>query len=258
MHGHAKRVLLLLCVALAFSFVTSTGLAQIRNVPNTTQAVPMPLKALRVSAVEGQFIYGGTPVRGTVELNQPPGPNGVRVTLESSNPQLAGVPSGVTVTGGVSSAETGPLYTATFPINTRPVQADTTVIIRARVGAQALQTNLRIVRPGVKSASLDPPKICNGDNRGTVRYFLTGPAPPGFTVNASANVTVEGGGGSVGSTSESDTVPSGNTSGSLRIRLPPCQAHNPGQLCSITGFVNPTPLGTSTTHFGGHCGHPPD
>jgi hypothetical protein len=251
MHGHAKRILLLMCVAaLASLSPSSTGLAQIRrNIPNTTQAVPLPLKALRVSAVEGTYTYGGNPVRGIVELNQPPGPSGVTVTLESSDPQLAGVPPSVTVTGGVTSAETGPMYTAAFPINTRPVQEDTTVIIRARVGAQTLQANLRIRRPVIKGASLNPPNICPGDGR--VSYTITGPAPSGLKV--SANVSGSNGGDGSGG----ETVPTGKTSGSFRIDLSRCNLHNPGQRCSLHGWVRVEGAGTNV-NIGGSCGHPPD
>jgi len=219
----------------------------------TTQALPRPLKALRISALEDQVIYGGNRVVGTVELNQPPGQNGVTVALESSDPQLAGVPPRVTVTGGVTSAETGPMYTARFDITTRPVQENTTVIIRARAGVQALETNLRIRRPAMKSASLDPPNICGGGNKGKVKYTLTGPAPSGLKVSASVSGEISG--------STSETVPTGNSAGSMRMELSRCNKHNPGERCSIHGNARVVPSGTSSSSsvsIGGSCGHPPD
>ncbi|HEY7616029.1 MAG TPA: hypothetical protein VH744_04440 [Terriglobales bacterium] len=225
----------------------------------TTQALPMPLKALRVSALEGQIIYGGNRVVGIVELNQPPGPNGVTVALESSDPQLAGVPSHVTVTGGMTSAVTGPMYTAGFDIATRPVAQGTTVIIRARAGVQTLEANLRIRTPGMKSASLNSPNICDGGNKGTLSYTLTGPAPSGLKVSAHGYVRAPN--GVSNSFNESETATQGNSTGTMRIALPRCPAHNPGQYCSINGFANAYgegPSSGSSATFGGSCGHPPD
>jgi hypothetical protein len=218
----------------------------------TTQAVPFLLKALQVNPTG---VAGGNRVLGTVELVQAPGPNGVTVTLESSNPQLAGVPPRVTITHGTASAETGPMVKATFPIDTQPVQEATTVIIRARAGVQTLQANLRIKRPGMKSARLLPPSICDGNNKGTVEYTLTGPAPSGLKV--SAHVYVKAPNGNAGSTDKSETVAKGNSTGSMRIELPRCQAHNPGQSCSISGNARVQGTGNSVM-IGGGCGHPPD
>jgi hypothetical protein len=225
----------------------------------TTQPLPMPLKALRVSALEGQAIYGGNRVVGIVELNQPPGPNGVTVALESSDPQLAGVPSHVTVTGGVTSAETGPMYTARFDIATRPVQQTTTVIIRARAGVQTLEANLRIRKPVMKSSSLNSPSICDGSNKGTLSYTLSGPAPAGVRVGAHGSIRAPNGANN--SFNASETVGTGNSTGSMRIELPRCQAHNPGQRCSISGFASAFVEGASSESsapFFGGCGHPPD
>jgi len=214
----------------------------------TTQAIPLPLKALQVNP---SSVAGGNRVQGTVELVQAPGPNGVTVTLESSNPQLAGVPPRVTITHGVTSAETGPMYKATFPIDTRPVQEAKTVTIKARAGAHTLQANLRIKRPDIKSASFDSPNICDGNNKGTVRYTLTGPAPSGLKVSASVSGEISG--------STSETVPTGNSAGSMRMELSRCNKHNPGERCSIHGnarVVNSN-FG-SNVQIGGGCGHPPD
>ncbi len=212
----------------------------------TTQAVPLLLKALQVSPTG---VAGGNRVQGTVELVQAPGPNGVTVTLESSNPQLAGVPPRVTITHGVTSAETGPMYKATFPIDTHPVQEATTVTIKARAGVHTLQANLRIKRPGMKSASFEPPYICDGSKKATVKYTLTGPAPSGVKVAAHVS-----GGSSSGSTSE--TVPTGNSAGSMRMELSRCQKHNPGERCQMYGSVNVQ--GEAGVSIGGSCGHPPD
>jgi len=212
----------------------------------TTQAVPFLLKALQVNPTG---VAGGNRVLGTVELVQAPGPNGVTVTLESSNPQLAGVPPRVTITHGVTSAETGPMVKATFPIETHPVQETQIVTIKAHVGVQTLQANLYIKRPGMKYASLVPPSICGGGNKGTVKYTLTGPAPSGLKVSASVSGEISG--------STSETVPTGNSAGSMRMELSRCNKHNPGERCYMYGSV--TGQGElAAVSIGGSCGHPPD
>jgi hypothetical protein len=224
----------------------------------TTQAVPHPLKSLRFDPV----VAGGNRLQGHVELVQPPGPNGVEVTLESSDPQLAAVPAQVTVTDGVTSAETGPMYMASFPIDTRSVPEAKSVTIKARAGLQILQTNLRITPPKVKSAYLNPPSICNGSNKAKLTYTLTGPAPSGLKVSGSVSVHLPSGmSGSAGSVNKSETVPAGKTDGSMRIRLPRCLAHKPNERCSISGSARVVPSGTSASSsvsFGSSCGHPPD
>jgi hypothetical protein len=218
----------------------------------TTQAVPFLLKALQVNPTG---VAGGNRVLGTVELVQAPGPNGVTVTLESSNPQLAGVPPRVTITHGVTSAETGPMVKATFPIDTQPVQEATTVIIRARAGVQTLQANLRIKRPGMKSARLLPPSICDGNNKGTVEYTLTGPAPSGLKVSADVSGEISG--------STSETVPTGNSAGSMRMELSWCNKPGPMDHCSGQGFArvvsgnSGNTSGLSSVTILGRC-HPPD
>jgi hypothetical protein len=221
----------------------------------TTQSVPHPLKSLRFDP----FVAGGNRVQGHVELVQPPGPNGVKVTLESSDPQLAAVPAQVTVTGGVTSAETGPMYMASFPIDTRPVPEANSVTIKARAGAQTLEANLRIIPPKVKSASLHPPSICDGHNKAKLTYTLTGPAPSGLKVSAKVNVSYsDTGGSSSGSANKSETVPTGKTGGSMRIAPPRCHAHNPGQRCQISGSASISGSGSGVSTSVGSCGHPPD
>ena len=214
------------------------------NVP--TQAVPLLLKALRVNPND---VAGGNRADGVVELSQAPDANGVTVTLESSNPQLAGVPPQITITHGTTSAETGPMFMATFPIDTQAVNQDTTVTIKAHVGVQTLQANLRIRRPGLKEAHFWSPTICDGDNKGTVHYILTGPAPSGLRVSAHSNVIVGGG------RDADENVPVGKSEGTLQIGLALCRADKPGGQCSITGSARVE--GATSASFFGSCVRPP-
>ena len=223
-----------------------------------TTALPHPLKDLRVSPYSPAGMPGGSTVSGTVELHQAPGPGGVTVALESSDPEVAEVPSQVTVTGGATSAETGPMYIARFDITTRAVRENKSVTIRARVGVQTLEAILRFRAPRLTGAHLELPyhgKGYNecGDEKATVTFSLDGPAPSGgVEVRVRIYLYQPGGEG------ETKTIPSGNRSGSVRVATPWCnpQAHPNG--CDVKVMVNildpiaPGPSGFSA-QTGGSC-----
>jgi hypothetical protein len=179
-------------------------------------AVPMPLKALRASPT-GAFA-GGNVASGTIELHQAPPPGGLTVTLASSRPDIVTVPAQVTVTHGTASAETGPVYIASFDIMTRPVSVFTTVTVTARYGAQSLQTPLQLHGPRPKSVQLDLPDVCDGDNNATVRFELDGPAPPGGR-RVMVVVSISG---QYQSSSEIVTVPPGDHSENVPLDAPKC------------------------------------
>lgn len=201
--------------------------------PAVSQAVNLPLTALQVNP---NTVVGGNHVQGTVELAQAPGPNGVTVTLESSNPQLAGVPPSITITHGTTSAETGPTVKATFPIHTQPVQEATTVMITARAGVQTLQANLGLRRPTIRGASLSSANIvCDGNHKVTVTYSLTGPAPSGLKVRAETFMTAPNLTASARYYA-SETVPTGNSSGTMRIEIGFCHPEWSGG-CWVRGSV---------------------
>ena len=220
--------------------------------PSTTTQAAHPLKSLRVIPTPGAT--GGNRWQGTVELVQAPGPNGLTVTLESGNTQLAQLPPSVTITYGATSAETGPVFKATFPIDTHAVNEDTNVTIRARAGVQTLQAELRIRMPIIATAFLDAPDICDGNNKRTVKYKLSGPAPSGLKVIAS--VWLQYPSGYHGQTSsESETVPTGNSVGSMRIWIPPCFTQG-YQRCTIQGHAKVEGQQAPASGLGGMCGHP--
>lgn len=189
------------------------------------QGLLLPLKSLRLDPAP---VTGGHMVQGTVELVQAPGTDGLTVLLESSNQQLAGVPASVTITHGTASAETGSVVKATFRIDTQAVSAFTTVTIKARAGAQSLQSDLRILSPQVEWASFDAPRYCDGNNKGTIHYRLTGPAPSGLKVRASHSLNKTG-------SPTIEGVPKGNSAGTIRVALRRC-VENDGQ-CHITGSL---------------------
>ncbi len=183
--------------------------------------VPFLLKAVRVDPTS---IASGQPAQGIVDLLGVPGPRGVTVTLESSPPQLAGVPLQVTITP--------PMVSATFNITTRPVNQDTTLTIKAREGPQTREANLQIRRPTLESAYLEPPSTCNGNpaEKGTVHYTLTGPPFPDLKIHGDAHPVGIGGGAYLAIV----IVPTGSGStGSFGIRVPEC----PYGGCYITGFA---------------------
>src|SRR5207302_7151404 len=69
------------------------------SIAATTTAQTLTSLTLNSSSVTG-----GNPVQGTVTLGQPAASGGIVVTLSSTNPTVASVPSSVTVPGGQFSA----------------------------------------------------------------------------------------------------------------------------------------------------------
>lgn len=221
--------------------------------PSTNKVVPRPLKSLQINptAVAG----GATPrPQGTVELVQAPGPGGVTVKLESSNPELVNVPQSVTITHGAMSSETGAVSKATFYITSQPVNENTFVTIKARVGAQSLEARIQIVPPRLKTANLGHPRTCDG-GKATLHYTLTGPAPSGATVRVT-NIRVRSPTGNATGPDESESVPTGNPVGSLRVTLPQCRSTT-AQWCTIDGKVwTGGSIYGSSVSFGGSCPPP--
>jgi regulation of enolase protein 1 (concanavalin A-like superfamily) len=87
-------------------------------------------------------VTGGSNSQGTVTLNVAAPSGGIVVTLTSSNTAVAGVPSNVTVTAGLTSA--------TFPVTTTAVTTATNVTITATYGSSSKNATLT-VNPGSSS-----------------------------------------------------------------------------------------------------------
>jgi hypothetical protein len=215
-----------------------------------TTALNFPLKDLRISDVENTYqgtyyMSGGNIASGIVELHQAPPSSGLIVALASSNTDLATVPAQVTVTGGVASAETGPLYMARFDITTLAVSLGAPVNITARAGGQALRASLMINPPTLKSATLVPPLNCDGHHKATIKFELTGPAPSGG-IRLFANLRVSysettGSGATASGNSEASggkSFPEGTRLGSLRVDLPHCGYPGYEGSCAINGATS--------------------
>ena len=150
-------------------------------------------------------ILGGNTAVGIVELDRPAATGGVTITLGSSNPAVASVPSTVVIPSGSTNAS--------FPITTVIVASTTNVTISAdRDGVGAippLTANLEVRAVGF-TITIDPTSVPGGDPAtGTVTLDEAAPAG-GITVTLSSNNPAA----SVPSTA---TVPEGETEATFDI-----------------------------------------
>jgi hypothetical protein len=148
-------------------------------------------------------VTGGNPSIGTVTLSGPAPSSGEQVTLSSSNPAVATVPTSMTVPAGSTSA--------TFPVTTSAVAASTQVTITAS-DSGTLIASLTVIPPVVSSLALNPSSVTGGplgSSTGTVT--LNGPAPGGV-----AQLTLSSN-NSAATVPASVTVPAGATSATFPV-----------------------------------------
>jgi hypothetical protein len=100
-----------------------------------TPASPPTVSSLKLSPAG---VTGGSNSTGIVTLSKPAPAGGVVVTLASSKPSVASVPSSVTVAAGKSSAS--------FTITTAPVSSATTAVISASYNGSTRTAKLFIKR----------------------------------------------------------------------------------------------------------------
>jgi hypothetical protein len=112
---------------------------------------------------------GGSSPTGTVSLNVDAPGSGTVVSLSSSNPGVANVPSSVTVQWSTS---------ATFAVSTAPVSQSTPVTVSASSGGVNVNTTVIVVPPVPASMSVDQPNPTGGSGC-TGGVFLNGNAPSG-------------------------------------------------------------------------------
>jgi hypothetical protein len=105
----------------------------------TTAAAPPPLTVASVSLTP-TVVTGGTSSTGTVTLSTAAPSGGIAVSLTSSNPGAASVPSSVTVLAGAT--------TATFTVTTVTVTTATTADITATYGSSSAFATLSVNPPG--------------------------------------------------------------------------------------------------------------
>jgi hypothetical protein len=234
-----------------------------------TTTLPTPLKDLRLSP---SSLPGGTPASGIVELFEAPGPQGVIVKLGVVGPPPgpnypdppASVPSQVTVTQGTASAETGPLYTARFPITSRAVMWDRPVEITAQAGAQVLHATLQLKPPRIHSATLEVPNVCD-NAEATIKYEFDGPIPAdeegGSNHRNGVSVYLDLTGFTDGEVREEKFIDAGDRKGSIKVRVGTCKD---AAGCSmrgrpsyfITGFQSGTRYDPYSMYLGGQCKAP--
>jgi hypothetical protein len=110
----------------------------------TPQAAPPPA-TLSTMSTNPSTVVGGDASSGTVVLSVGAPEGGALVTLSSSNPAVASVPSSATVPANG--------FTATFPIATSPVSASTTITITAAYNGSTRTATLGVT----PQASAPPP-----------------------------------------------------------------------------------------------------
>ncbi|MDR3692404.1 MAG: PQQ-binding-like beta-propeller repeat protein [Fimbriimonas sp.] len=238
---------------------SNTSMTLSANLGATTKTCSLTLLPAWVMSVtvSPTSVLGGSAitVTGTINLNGKAGPSGTTVTLTSSNPAAASVPSTATVTGGTAHG--------TFAVTTYGVSTAQVVTLTATVLGKSSTTTLTVNPAALSSVSVSPSSIVGGDYpTGTVT--LSAPAPVGGTVVAlssnspslvpPATVTVPS-----GATSTTFPVPNlgvdANTITTLTATLGPTSKNCtltllPAGVLSIT--VAPTSVvgGSSTTVTG--------
>jgi hypothetical protein len=201
--------------AIIYMISPSKFVAVSQNDPNPavldfelSSSAPAPV-ALSSLSVNPTSVTGGNSSTGTVTLSGAAPSGGAIVTLSSSNPTAARVPSSVTVAAGATSA--------TFAVSTSAVAASTTVTISAAYGGATRSASLTVTPaspppPTLSSLSLNPTSVVGGaqSSAGTVR--LSGPAPAG-----GAQVALSSSDATAARVPSSVTVAAGATSATFAV-----------------------------------------
>jgi hypothetical protein len=119
----------LVSVSATYSGVTKT---------TTVTVNPPAASALGALSLSPTSVKGGGSVTGTVTLTAPAPPNGALVTLASSKPSLASVPSSVLVAGGTT--------TRSFTVTTSAARKNATVTISATYAGVTKTATLAVTR----------------------------------------------------------------------------------------------------------------
>jgi probable HAF family extracellular repeat protein len=172
-------------------FARVTGPGPVSHTAHVTadNAVPNPTDtltehnigiALKSFTLSTDTIAGGKAVSARAELTSlPPSASGARVTVVSSDPAIAPVPSTFVVQG--SSA------VRTFNIVPRVVAQPTTVTITATYGLVTIAQTLTVVPPTLTVLSLSRSTMIGACQTAIAKVTLSGSAPPsGASVTLSA------------------------------------------------------------------------
>ena len=181
-------------------------------------------------------VIGGGSVSVEPDLNNPAPSGGVTVSLSSSNPSLAPVPSSVVIPGGQ--------YLASVSMTTGTVTAITDVTITATLPSGSVINQLQIDPPETVSSVSLSPATTTGSSGSSGTVTLSAPAPSGGTTvnlqssnpsvaSVPATITVPG-----AQTSDGFTVSTGNPASSTTVTI---TASIGSSSASATLTVNPQP-----------------
>ena len=163
-----------------------------------------PAPTLSSETVSPATIVGGSSSTGTVTLTSAAPAAGVLVSLSSSNPSVAGVPTSVNVPAGAISA--------TFKIVTSAVAANTQVVITAAHNVATRTATLTVTPPpSLQSVTLKPSAVVGG-NFSQATVVLTTAAPSGGAVVSLASSNT-----AAATVPASATIPAGTTSANFAV-----------------------------------------
>ena len=136
--------------AMSASFAITTGTVASTTTANVTATYdgvsrsasltvqPAAPAMLATLSLQPSKVVGGSRATGSIALTAPAPAGGLVVSLASSNPSYATVPSGVSIGGGASSA--------TFPIDTATTRKNRNVTISATSSTRTLKATLTVSR----------------------------------------------------------------------------------------------------------------
>ena len=190
----------------AVTDVTITATLPTGSVSNTLQVDPPP--AVMSVSLNPTATTGTSGSSGTVQLSEPAPGAGATISLSSSNPSVASVPSSVTASSDQTSAN--------FTVSTASVTASTTVTITATLGSSSASATLTVnpvpaTVPALQSVTISPGSVSGGGTAtATATLNVAAPAGGAQVLLASSNT-------SAASVPASVTVPAGATSATFTV-----------------------------------------
>ncbi len=192
--------------------------------------IPPALSSLTIKFTS---LMGGAGDIGTVKLTGIAPDGGVDIVLNSSAPEIVGVPSGVNVPVGALST--------TFPITTVPVGSDITVGIHAILDGINKASNLKVKAPVLSSLTISPTSVKGGVQNSTGTITLTGNAPEGDLIVSLSSSDI-----SAAMVPSTITVLAGTKTAAFTITSVAVTIQKKPVITATTGVVNRT--ATLTVH----------
>lgn len=204
--------------------VTASYLGGSQTTILSVTAPPVTITPLSLTLAP-DTVGGGAPSTGTVTLTGPAPAGGLSVTLSSSS-GAATVPTSVAVPAGAVSA--------TFPIASTSVKAQTVVTLTAALNGAAQTATLTVQAPELEPIVLTPSSVIGGDAAAAV-LTLTFPAPAG-----GAMITLTGSSPAAATLPASVTIPAGQTTVSVPITTSAVAVTQAVTLTAVYGGVTKT------------------